>query len=120
MKTPKDQGLFFTVFFSVSLVIILTSWLLIPAHVKIGEEEDGGDENKPKPVYRGEKAILESEVELTKADEILNRLEKEEAEKKDKEKKTKGKKPGKTMSDKNQQVEKNPKESDAKTTTTKK
>lgn len=117
MKTPRDPGLFFTVFFAIALSFILTAWLLLPAHVKIGEEEGGGgaEESKPKPVLRGEKAILQAEAELSKADEILSRLEKEKADEKDKEKKAKGKEAGKD--DKNN---KTPMKSDAKTSTTKK
>ncbi|HUK57135.1 MAG TPA: hypothetical protein VLY20_10800 [Nitrospiria bacterium] len=121
MKTPRDQGLFFTVFFSIALAFILTAWLLLPVRVKIGEDEGGGEEPKPKQVFRGEKAVLEAEAELTKADEILTRLEKEKADEKNKDKKDtekdKEKEPVRMKNDKN---DKTPKKSDAKTTTNKK
>jgi hypothetical protein len=119
MKTPRDPGLFFTVFFAIALSFILTAWFLLPAHVKIGEEEGGGgEESKPKPVLRGEKALLQAEAELSKADEILNRLEKEKADQQEKEKKEKGKEPGKN--EKTDKVDKTPKKSDEKTSATKK
>ncbi|HET6466527.1 MAG TPA: hypothetical protein VFH55_13035 [Nitrospiria bacterium] len=116
MKTPRDPALFFTIFFVLALSFILTAWILLPAHVKIGEDTGGGgEESKPKPVLRGEKALLQAEAELSKADEILSRLEKEKADEKDKEKKAKGKEPSK-----NEKNDKTPKQSDAKTSTTKK
>jgi len=116
MNTPRDPGLFFTVFFAIALSFILTAWMLLPAHVKIGEEEGGGaEESKPKPVLRGEKALLQSEAELSKADEILSRLEKEKADEMEKEKKAKEKEPSK-----NEKNDKTPMKSDAKTSTTKK
>ena len=120
MKTPRDPALFFTIFFAIALSFILTAWMLLPTHVKIGgeESEGGGEESKPKPVLRGGKALLQAEAELTKADEILNRLEKEKADKEEKEKKAKGKEPGKN--EKNDKADKTPKQSDAKTSTTKK
>ncbi|HTN43888.1 MAG TPA: hypothetical protein VMN77_08855 [Nitrospiria bacterium] len=122
MKTPKDQGLFFTLFFTIALSFILIAWLLLPAHVKIGEEDEGAgtEEAKPKPVFRGEKAILEADAELTKADEILSRLEKEQADKQEKEKKGQEKGPDKDKNPKVLKEDKTPKKSDAKTSTTKK
>lgn len=75
MKTPRDQGLFFTVFFSITFTATLAAWLLIPAHVK-HDEGDGAAENRPKKILKGQDAILESEAVLAKADEILTRLEK--------------------------------------------
>jgi len=115
MKTPRDPGLFFTVFFAIALSLILTVWMLLPAHVKIGEEEGvgGTEESRPKPVLRGEKALLQAEAELSKADEILSRLEKGKTD--EKEKKDKGKEPTK-----NEKNDKTPMKSDAKTSTTKK
>lgn len=92
MRTPKDQGLFFTVFFSISLAMILFIWFLLPAHVKIGEDEEG-IEPEAKKVLKREDAILQVEVELGRADEILTRLEKT------REKKT-PKKSGKKVSEK--------------------
>lgn len=92
MQTPRDQGLFFTVFFSISLALILFVWILLPAHVKIGEDEEG-DEPETKKVLKRDDAILQVEVELGRADEILTRLEKTEENKAPK-------KPGKKGSDK--------------------
>jgi hypothetical protein len=77
MQTPKDPGLFFIVFFSITLPVILFLWLLLPAHVKIGEDEDENGAEKVKILTREDK-IIESEAELDKAQEILDRLEKKE------------------------------------------
>jgi hypothetical protein len=91
MRTPRDQGLFFTVFFSISLALILFVWILLPAHVKIGEEEEG-DEAAPKKVLTREDKILQVEAELGRADEILTRLEKTKDKKDEKTLKKPGKK----------------------------
>ncbi len=88
MRTPRDQGLFFTVFFSTTLTITLTAWLLIPAHVK-HDEGDGAEESRPKKVLKGKEAIVEAESVLSKADEILTRLEKTQKADKTKDAKTK-------------------------------
>jgi hypothetical protein len=89
MRTPRDQGLFFSVFFSISLALILFVWILLPAHVKIGEEEEG-DEAAPKKVLTREDKILQVEAELGRADEILVRLEKMKENKTPKKPKKKG------------------------------
>jgi len=96
MRTPKDQGLFFAIFFSLTLPVILVLWLLLPPLVKIGEDE-GGEEAAPKKELKGEEAILQAEAELSKAGEILARLEKAKNGKAPKDKE--GKKP--KVSDKN-------------------
>jgi len=96
MRTPKDQGLFFAVFFSLTIPVILLLWLLLPSQVKIGEDE-GGEEAAPKKVLKGEDAIIQAEAELSKAEEILARLEKAKVGKASKDKE--GKKP--KISDKN-------------------
>ncbi|MBI3610415.1 MAG: hypothetical protein HY204_06920 [Nitrospirae bacterium] len=88
MQTPRDQGLFFAVFFSVTFTVILTAWLLIPAHIK-QDEDGGGEEARPKKVLKGKEALLHSEDVLIKADEILTRLEKTSKTEKAKEGKTK-------------------------------
>ncbi len=88
MRTPRDQGLFFTVFFSITFTVTLAAWLLVPAHVK-HDEGDGAEESRPKKVLKGKEAILESEAVLAKADEILTRLEKTQKAEKAKEGKTK-------------------------------
>jgi len=81
MRAPKDQGLFFAIFFSVTLPIVFFLWLFLPAHVKLGEEEEVAGAEPPKILTREDK-IIESEAELDKAQEILDRLEKAEEKKK--------------------------------------
>jgi len=80
MRTPKDPGLFFMVFFSITLPVILFLWLLLPAHVKLGEEEEGSGAEEVKILTREDK-IIEAEAELDRAQEILDRLEKKEEKK---------------------------------------
>ena len=63
MKAPQDQGLVLTIFYSVSLVIILMVWLFLPP--TISHE----DEDKP------EVKILKHEDAIEKADEVLAQIE---------------------------------------------
>jgi hypothetical protein len=90
MREPRDQGLFFTVFFSVALTAILTVWMILPPqkHHAEGEEEEGG--THPKKVLSREGRVAQAEAELSKAEEVLMRLEKakEQKPKKDSGKKT--------------------------------
>lgn len=114
MKTPRDQGLFFTVFFVITFTLTAAAWLSLPAHVK--HEEEGAEESHPKKVLKGKEAIVEAEAVLAKADEILTRLEKTKKTDKTKDAKTKDGK-GK---DENTKEGKTPKPPDKKTGSDKK
>ena len=81
MQVPKDQGLFFTVFFSFFVVVILVAWVLMPAYRHHGEEEAGKNMTR-------EQAVLQAELVIEKANELLTKLEKKaEADQKKKDKK---------------------------------
>ena len=82
MQVPRDQGLFFTVFFSVCLTFILVVWVLLPAH------REHGEEGERKKVLNREEAVLQAEIVLGKAEELVSELEKKvEADQKKKGKK---------------------------------
>lgn len=86
MRVPRDQGLFFTVFFSMALSVILTAWLILPP-IKQHAEEEGADEGHSKKVLTREQRILQTETQLTQAEEILNKLEQDKEKGKEQEKK---------------------------------
>jgi hypothetical protein len=76
-KAPKDQGLFLTVFVSVSVVAILIVWVLLPV-VRV-QTEEGGDEEAPavKPrvslnlVLQPEELMENSIVAIKKAEAVI-------------------------------------------------
>ncbi len=76
MKVPKDQGLVLAIFYSVSLVVILMVWLLLPP--TISHE----DEDKPEvKILKPEEAIEKADEVLTQAETALAELEKKQGEK---------------------------------------
>ena len=81
MREPRDQGLFFTVFFSVALTAILTVWMILPPHKHHGEGDEEGEETHPKKVLSREGRVAQAEAVLVKAEEVLARLEKAKDEK---------------------------------------
>jgi hypothetical protein len=89
MKVPKDQGLVLTIFYSVSLVVILMAWLLLPS--TISYEEDG--EETHTKVLKPEEAIEKADEVLIQAEAALAELEKKQGEK-SKSDKTQGSKSG--------------------------
>ncbi|MGH7275196.1 MAG: hypothetical protein ACREIQ_12165 [Nitrospiria bacterium] len=76
MKVPKDQGLVLGIFYSISLAVILLTWMLLPPTISHEEE----DEDRVK-ILKPEEAILSAEEILTQAEEILAQKEKAEEEK---------------------------------------
>jgi hypothetical protein len=77
MKVPKDQGLFLTVFFSISLAFILFVWIVLPP--LISYEEDG---DKPEvKILKPEETIEKAEEALMQAEAALADLEKGKTEK---------------------------------------
>ena len=72
MKAPKDQGLFLTVFFSVSLTFILFAWIILPPLIS---HEENGDQEEVK-ILKPEEAIEKADEVLTQAESALADLEK--------------------------------------------
>lgn len=77
MKVPKDQGLFLTVFYAISLTAILLVWTFLPPTVSHHEEED---EDQVK-VLKPEEAIQRAEEALIQAEAALAEMEKSKEEK---------------------------------------
>ncbi len=77
MKVPKDQGLVLAIFYSVSLVVILMVWLLLPPTISHEEDED-----KPEvKILKPEEAIEKADEILTQTETALAELEKKQGEK---------------------------------------
>ncbi len=76
MRTPRDQGLFFTVFFSIALTAILTVWMILPLQKHHGEGEEEEEGTHSKKVLSREGRVAQAEAVLAKAEEILAQLEK--------------------------------------------
>ncbi|MBI3811339.1 MAG: hypothetical protein HY283_03925 [Nitrospirae bacterium] len=78
MNVPRDQGLFFTVFFGFCLGIVLTVWMLLPVYHR-GEEEPSG---APKPVlFSPEERIRRSEQAINRVETVLSQLKATQKEK---------------------------------------
>ena len=86
MKVPKDQGLVLGIFYSISLAVILLTWMLLPPTISHEEE----DEDRVK-ILKPEEAILSAEEILTQAEELLAQQEKAQEEKAQKERTSAGK-----------------------------
>ncbi|HLB94922.1 MAG TPA: hypothetical protein VJK28_01955 [Nitrospiria bacterium] len=74
MNVPRDQGLFFAVFFSVCFGMILTTWFLLPVYHKEAEEtveNPGADLEK---LATPEELIKKAENALLKAEAALSQL----------------------------------------------
>ncbi len=92
MRTPKDQGLFFTIFFGLTLPVVLFFWILIPSVSPHLHEEEGGEEQVGLERLTKQGAIFRAEHVLKQAGEKLTELEaeaqkEEEEEEKEDEKK---------------------------------
>ena len=95
MKVPKDQGLVLGIFYSVSLAVILLTWMLLPPTINHEEE----DEDRVK-ILKPEEAILSAEEILTQAEELLAQQEKAQEEKAQKERTSAGKPESSKIEDK--------------------
>ena len=87
MNEPKDQGLFFTVFLVVSLIIVLTIWIFLPVYHKeeeiaeiqlISTDPSLTPEDRIKKAEQVLKSVLEILPELEAADEEKQKEEKKE------------------------------------------
>jgi hypothetical protein len=85
-KAPKDQGLFLTVFASVSVVAILIVWTFLPV-VHIQTEEGGDEEVKGPPprvnvnlVLPPEELMEKSIVAIKKAEAVIEMDDKKKEE----------------------------------------
>lgn len=77
MKVPKDQGLVLSIFYSVSVVVILMVWTFLPPIISHEEDEE---EAKAK-IVKPEEAIQNVDEVLTQAETALAELEKKQEEK---------------------------------------
>jgi ABC-type transport system involved in cytochrome bd biosynthesis fused ATPase/permease subunit len=77
MKVPKDQGLVLSIFYSVSVVVILMVWMFLPPIISHEEDEE---EAKVK-IVKPEEAIQNVDEVLTQAETTLAELEKKQEEK---------------------------------------
>ena len=82
MREPRDKGLFFTVFFTITLTAILIVWVILPPQKHHGEGEEEGEGTHPKKVLSRDGRVAQAEAVLIKAEEILSRLEKDQERKK--------------------------------------
>jgi hypothetical protein len=96
MRVPRDQGLFFTVFFAVCLMAIAMAWLLLPVH-HTGEQEAEDAPAKVltlKPAVTPEERVQNMEKAVSMVSGTIDRMEEKKEDKKDvkKEDKKAGKK----------------------------
>ena len=66
MKTPRDQGLFFSIFFIVGFAIILVAWLFLPVYHKEKEEVEAA----------GVEAPAADRVKLATPEELIRKAQK--------------------------------------------
>ena len=74
MKVPRDQGLFFAVFFSIGLAIILTMWLILPVYHKESEETAEGEAADMKMLASPDELIQKAEKVMIRAEAVLSQL----------------------------------------------
>jgi hypothetical protein len=87
MKVPKDQGLFLTVFLSISFGVILTTWIALPVYHKEAEEEDTAGNPAVsaalEKLLTPEELVKKTEKVLLQAESALTQLSFSEKEKTD-------------------------------------
>ncbi|MEK6683242.1 MAG: hypothetical protein AABY46_01125 [Nitrospirota bacterium] len=74
MRVPNDPGLFFTVFLSICLAVILTSWLLLPVYHKESEETTEGEPASVKLLAAPDELIRKAESVIIRAEAALKQL----------------------------------------------
>lgn len=74
MKVPRDQPLFFTIFFSFCLLVVLIFWIAVPVYHQVREEETAA-----KKSLSPEEAIQRAEEVLKRVEETIERVEAEQA-----------------------------------------
>jgi len=74
MRVPRDQGLFFTIFFSICFGIILTTWFLLPVYHKEAEEIPEDPTAHLEKLATPEELIKKAEKALLKAEAALSQL----------------------------------------------
>jgi hypothetical protein len=87
MKTPRDQGLFLTVFLCVGLAVILAAWLSLPVYHKEEAEEEVVEVPVADRVRLAtpEELIREAQKSLLQAEAALSQIASSEDGKPDKE-----------------------------------
>jgi hypothetical protein len=90
VRTPKDQGLFLTVFIGICVTVVLVMWIALPVHIKLvieGEDDNTDIENPApepltlKPAVTPEERIAQMEQAVSMAQSAVKDLEKSESEK---------------------------------------
>ena len=74
MKVPRDQGLFFTVFLSIGLAVILATWLILPVYHKESEETTEGETTDLKMLAAPDELIRQAESVMIRAEAALAQL----------------------------------------------
>ena len=74
MRVPNDPGLFFTVFLSIGLAVILTTWLILPVYHKESEETAEGEAAEIKMLAAPDELIQKAEKVMIRAAAALAQL----------------------------------------------
>lgn len=85
MRVPRDQGLFFAVFFAVCVTAIVAVWVMLPVHHQ-GEQETEEAPAKAltlKPAVTPEERVQNMEKVVSMVSATIDRMEEKKEDKKD-------------------------------------